>query len=200
MNTENTKEGLNPKRFTRENRSIAKTSIPQGKSTIEVYKYRDALNFAHSVGLLSIKSELIPQLCDIDTGVFVARAVASFADGSEFTGIGDANPGNVNSIIAKHLPRMAETRAKARALGDALNLDSNFSDEFGGDDTEAYKPKPAAKPTATFNAPPANGKSSRYECEQCGAAITDSKSYSAEKKAELSIKQNGTILCWNCSH
>jgi hypothetical protein len=51
-----------------------------------------------------------------------ATATAVFADGRRFTECGDATPGNVNSRIKPHYPRMALTRAKARCLRDALNL------------------------------------------------------------------------------
>lgn len=39
----------------------------------------------------------------------------------EFDGYGDATPKNVSGGIAPHLLRMAETRAKGRALRDAVN-------------------------------------------------------------------------------
>lgn len=39
-----------------------------------------------------------------------------------FTGLGDANPRNVNARIAPHFVRMAETRALARALRAALDI------------------------------------------------------------------------------
>jgi predicted component of type VI protein secretion system len=42
-------------------------------------------------------------------------------EASTFEGLGDANPTNVARAIAPHLIRLAETRAKARSLRDALN-------------------------------------------------------------------------------
>jgi hypothetical protein len=51
-----------------------------------------------------------------------------------FTGIGDANPRNVNRNIANHLIRMAETRAKARALRDAFNVGMTAVEELESTD------------------------------------------------------------------
>jgi hypothetical protein len=48
-----------------------------------------------------------------------------------FTGIGDASPSNVTRMIAPHLIRMAETRSKARALRDAVNVGVTALEELG---------------------------------------------------------------------
>ena len=53
----------------------------------------------------------------------LATATATFADGSCWTEAADATPDNVKSPAVKpHFPRMALTRAKARALRDALSV------------------------------------------------------------------------------
>ena len=52
----------------------------------------------------------------------LAHAVATFQDGRVFAESGDATPDNVNKKVRPHFARMALTRAKARALRDALNI------------------------------------------------------------------------------
>jgi hypothetical protein len=52
----------------------------------------------------------------------ICRAVAESKTGEVFSDIGDANKTNCHSMIAKHLIRMASTRAKGRALRDMCNI------------------------------------------------------------------------------
>jgi predicted amidohydrolase YtcJ len=95
--------------------------------------YAGLLEEAHSRGLRSIETELL-QVPKTDNGeVAIVRAVVRTEDG-KFTGIGDASPENVNRTIAPHVIRMAETRAKARALRDAINVGVTAFEELGGED------------------------------------------------------------------
>lgn len=107
--------------------------------------YAGLLAEAHERGLRSIETELV-QIPDESNGnrAVVKAAVHMFAtveaqngpDGQTFTGIGDASPENVGKAISAHLIRMAETRAKARALRDAVNVGAAAFEEIGEDEPE----------------------------------------------------------------
>ena len=95
--------------------------------------YAGLLEEAHSRGLRSIETELLQVPTGENGEVAIVRAVVRTEDG-KFTGIGDASPQNVNRTIAPHVIRMAETRAKARALRDAINVGVTAFEELGGED------------------------------------------------------------------
>jgi hypothetical protein len=69
-----------------------------------------------------------------DETVSLAHAVAIFEDGRRFEGSGDASPSNVTRKVAPHFRRVALTRAKSRALRDALNIDMVSVEELGETD------------------------------------------------------------------
>src|SRR3712207_858018 len=95
--------------------------------------YAGLLEEAHSRGLRSIETELLQVPGGENGEVAIVRAVVRTEDG-KFTGIGDASPENVNRTIAPHVIRVAETRAKARALRDAINVGVTAFEELGGED------------------------------------------------------------------
>lgn len=66
-------------------------------------------------------------------GRAMAQATVITPDGKRFTEVGDADKENTNAMIARHLPRMAATRAKGRALRDALNIGETMYEELGPD-------------------------------------------------------------------
>jgi hypothetical protein len=104
--------------------------------------YAGLLEEAHARGLRSIETELL-QVPDAENGeVAIARAVVRTEEG-KFSGIGDASPGNVSRAIVPHIIRMAETRAKARALRDAINVGVAALEELGD---EEVAPEPAREP------------------------------------------------------
>lgn len=95
--------------------------------------YAGLLEEAHARGLRSIETELLQVPAAENGEVAIVKAVVRTEEG-KFSGIGDASPANVNRAIAPHLIRMAETRAKARALRDAINVGVTAFEELGGDE------------------------------------------------------------------
>ena len=88
--------------------------------------YEGLLAQAHRSGLIAIETNVV-QIPDESNGyaaVTKARVHMEGADGKvrTYDGVGDAAPGNVGTAVAPHLLRVAETRAKARALRDATNI------------------------------------------------------------------------------
>jgi hypothetical protein len=92
--------------------------------------YEGLLALAHERGLVSLTAHFI----SVTETLALAEAHASFADGKEFRECADSTPSNVNKGVAAHFPRCALTRAKARALRDALNIGMCSTDELGADD------------------------------------------------------------------
>ena len=117
----------------------------------EVATYAGLLSRAHEEGLNKIETSIIQFPADDNGFTCVCLAVVQTAKGI-FTGIGDANPDNVNRRIVPHLIRMAETRAKARALRDAVNIGVVSMEELGGDDGDLppHQPAPAASKVRQF--------------------------------------------------
>lgn len=83
--------------------------------------YAGLLDEAHQQGLRSIKTELVQVPSAQNGNVAICIAEVTTEKGS-FAGIGDADPSNVNRMMVNALIRLAETRAKARALRDAVNV------------------------------------------------------------------------------
>lgn len=115
--------------------------------------YQGLLDEAHARGLRSIEVELL-QMPSADNGfTAISKATVRMAveeGGSKiFTDIGDASPGNVTKTIEAHIIRMSSTRAKARALRDAINIGVTAYEELGVD--EEPSPLPQQKNTTQKN-------------------------------------------------
>lgn len=102
--------------------------------------YAGLLEEAHARGLRSIETELLQVPSPENGELAIARAVVRTEDG-KYTGIGDASPQNVGRMIAPHIIRMAETRAKARALRDAINVGVASIEELGDDPEPSQEPR-----------------------------------------------------------
>ena len=101
------------------------------------------LDEAHSRGLAAIDTDLVQVPDDANGQVAITKATVTIEKTEQstgevrqatFSGIGDASPQNVGKGIVPHLIRMSETRAKARALRDAVNVGATSLEELGGDE------------------------------------------------------------------
>lgn len=121
--------------------------------------YAGILDLAHQQGLKSIITTLIQIPNDGNAMVCICQAVVETDKGS-FSGIADASPANVTAPMRNAIIRMAETRAKARALRDATNVGMAALEELGdGDEAQAPVQRPqerraAAPKGAQQNTPP----------------------------------------------
>ena len=127
----------------------------QGKQYV---LFAGLLDEAHNRGLKGIDTELLQVPDDANGRVAVVKATVELEDGRRFSGIGDASPDNVGRNIVPHLLRMAETRAKARALRDAVNVGVTAMEELSdGDDggaASANYSAPRSRPTPVRSAGP----------------------------------------------
>ncbi len=146
----------------------------QGK---EFITHEGLLAEFHKNGGKKIETRLLNETSTLKTIIFKATAEG---ERGTFTGHGDADDENVNTIIRKHKVRMAETRAVNRALRLYNNIGMCSTDELGGDKTE----EETVHTEDLANVPVPN------KCE-CGADITE-----AEKK--YSIKFYNRTLCRQC--
>lgn len=127
------------------------------RSGKEYVLYAGLLDAAHSRRLKEIDTELLQVPDETNGRVAIVRAVATLeAADSEtgelksaaFCGIGDASPENVGRQVADHLIRMAETRAKARAIRDAVNVGATSLEELSDQEPEPSRGQtpPEARP------------------------------------------------------
>jgi hypothetical protein len=99
----------------------------------EFVTYAGLLALAHDLGLEEIHTTVLQMPTEANEHTAVVRALAKGKPGL-YSGLGDASPANTNRKVARHLIRVAETRAKARALRDLTNVSLVAFEELGGDD------------------------------------------------------------------
>jgi len=121
--------------------------------TKEFVSYEGLLSKAHDDGLSGIATTLLQSPSEDNARTAIVKAAVQTTKGS-FEAIGDASPDNVPPRIAPHLIRMAETRAKARALRDAVNIGVISFEELDGDSLGASDFDPGS------GAPPARSNGS----------------------------------------
>ena len=85
------------------------------------------LDLAHQMGLKSLLLEVL----EISEKRAVFMATVTTGDGCIYQDVGDATPENVTAMVKPHFIRVAATRAKARALRNACNVDMVVIEELG---------------------------------------------------------------------
>lgn len=132
------------------------TEKTETKTKLDISKYivsvqgKDFITFAgllaqaHDLGLIAVETNMLNT--DVENPIFKASVVLQ-PEGSQprsFSGYGDACKNNCAPMVAKALIRMAETRAIARALRFACNIDMAALEEL---DTDSSTPSKTTKPT-----------------------------------------------------
>lgn len=97
----------------------------------EVILYAGLLNQAHEEGLARVRTSILQIPTEENGRLAIIKAEVETSKGL-FEAIGDASPESVGEDLAPHLIRVAETRAKARALRDAVNVGVVSFEELNG--------------------------------------------------------------------
>ncbi|MBI2938816.1 MAG: hypothetical protein HYY04_00125 [Chloroflexi bacterium] len=117
----------------------------QGRSFV---LYAGLLDLAHRQGLRAVRTRLL-QIPASDNGDLAIVHAEVETERGLFSGIGDAAPQNVGRAMVHCIVRLAETRAKARALRDAVNVGVAALEELGDDESDAE-----ASPARSINEGP----------------------------------------------
>jgi hypothetical protein len=146
----------------------------QGRSFV---LYAGLLDLVHQQGLTGIRTEIV-QLPTVENGnTAICSATVTVERGGKvmlFTGIGDASPKNVAPAMETCLLRMAETRSKARALRDAVNVGVAAFEELGevqeGEGGDSVPQRSTLRPTRPVmdNGAPATESQRKALMRLCG--------------------------------
>ncbi|MBC7082005.1 MAG: hypothetical protein PWR07_1621 [Bacillota bacterium] len=92
--------------------------------------YGGLLQLARQHGLKRITTNIV-QIPSPDNGMYAVVEAEIETENGVFKEVGDASPESVNRAIQPHILRMAATRAKARAMRDAVGIDLVALEELG---------------------------------------------------------------------
>jgi hypothetical protein len=158
--------------------------------------YAGVLDLATQQGLLKLEVELLQYPSKENGNEAICRAVAEGKSGQVFSDVGDANPGNCHTMIAKHLIRMASTRAKGRALRDMCNIGiacleelADFDDVIGSDKPKKASPKKSAAKSSAKAQPKKAAAKKKAPTQDSKEPITSGKE---EPKTETGSQSKST--------
>lgn len=123
--------------------------------------YRGVLREAHANGLIGLEVSVIQPPSEANGQSAICQAIATFSgpDGREriFTEIGDCDTKNAGPMIVPHKIRMAATRAKGRALRDALGIGEALAEEMS---------EPEDAPASVRQSPPVRYEAHIYKPQE----------------------------------
>ncbi|MFC1553155.1 hypothetical protein ACFL7D_00840 [candidate division KSB1 bacterium] len=156
--------------------------------------YAGLLDLATQIGLSKMEVELVKEPDSNNGNTAICKATAITSDGKVFTDFGDANPQNCNYKVAKHLIRMASTRAKARCLRDLTNVGMTALEELTdyseviGAETKTEPVKPAASTSKSAKKSETNKKETNKKETKSPPEISQT-----QKKAILNLAKRRNI-------
>ena len=167
--------------------------------------YSGLLDLAHQRGLQKIEVEAIQYPTKENEYFAICKALAQSSTGETFTDVGDCSPANCSSRVAKHVLRMASTRAKARCLRDLTNigmtcleeldtadLNENGSHANRGMNSESKKTsEPSKKSNGGNGKNTTSGKAPTGEENPKGPAKAPAKEAAKETQGKEKNKGNG---------
>lgn len=125
-------------------------------------KYPGLLDLGHKIGISKIDVTPLQFPTKENGKLAICQAEVVSKAGETFKDIGDADPNNCDTLVAKHVLRMASTRAIARALRSFTNIGmtcleeiDDFSSLDGGTVKKTTKAKPTKKTTPKKDEPKA---------------------------------------------
>jgi hypothetical protein len=153
------------------------------------------------VRFLGLKTQIVQMPAAENGMVAVVHATARWlnADGDlvEFDGIGDASPTNVKGVGKDALLRMADTRARGRALRDSVNIGEVLEEELSEEE-----PAPRSQPTSHLRSPvaavaqPVDVNALRAEVERALAADAEAASKLPKSPADMNEAELSKTLAW----
>ena len=163
----------------------------QGKKAV---LYAGLLHLAHEEGLKAIRVTVVqcPSAANGQTAICAAEVETA---GGTFGDVGDANPENVGRMVAAHIVRMAATRAKARALRDALDIGYVALEELGElDDAPAagkaaQHQRPALREAPAAAAPRVAVQQEPTEADKARAKAEDRYQVAYERAKERGVAE-----------
>lgn len=154
--------------------------IPKGIETVSLRGklhplFGSVLQYAHTQGLIGIKVELLqPPLKSNDELAIVLATAVFERDGKllEYQGLGDAGPRNLSPNMVPASVRMAETRAKGRALRDGCGIHIALFEEMPDtEDTNRGQSAPAPPPQRAAPQPTNGSQQDICSWEEPGGGV-----------------------------